>query len=92
MIHMIVELTAAPGKTDALVDAIRAIAAAPCDGTEVYVVSVDDRDPHRVLISEVYRDAAALAAHEQLPAFKALAPLMPTLLAALPKISRGVVR
>lgn len=91
-IHLIVELKAAPGKVDALVAGILAVAAEPCAGTEVYVVSVDDHDPHTVRVSEVYRDAAALAAHQRLPAYQALVGAMDTLLAGPPRISQGTVR
>lgn len=73
-VGMVVKLTAAPGKRDELVDALRYLvdAVAEEEGTLRYTLHVEDADPDAVWFYELYTDKDALAAHGKNPAFATL--------------------
>lgn len=91
-VHLVVEIDVLPGKAGVLLDALDEIAKEPCEGTEVYVSSVDTKNPDKIWISELYRDEASLKRHQELASYKALQASIGPLLAGAPRISVGHVR
>jgi quinol monooxygenase YgiN len=68
------KLLAHPGQRDALarilVDAARTVSALP--GCEIYVVSLDEKDPNAVYVTEVWKAEADHKASLQMPEVRAL--------------------
>ena len=91
MIALVVVLTAKPGKEAALEDTFRQLAKnvrANESGNELYQLAKNPEklDDYRVL--EIYKDAAALAAHGADAAFQALVPQLFDCLAGDPVIEK----
>ena len=68
------KLIAHPGRRDALaqilLDAAKTVSRLP--GCELYVVSTDDKDPHAVYVTEVWKAEADHKASLQMPEVRAL--------------------
>ncbi|HAP76838.1 MAG TPA: antibiotic biosynthesis monooxygenase [Acidimicrobiaceae bacterium] len=77
-----------PGKRDAAVEVLKgAIANTRSeDGTELYILLADPKDPDALFMYELYTDNDALVAHSSADWFKALGPQLGPLLAGAPSL------
>lgn len=89
-IGVVVRLVGRPGTRPILLDAINdymdRLEEEP--GTEAYVVSTDPENPDTVWLHEWFRGEAAVAAHQQAPAFLDLMHTLRDVLAQPPAILR----
>jgi quinol monooxygenase YgiN len=88
-VSVVAKLTAAPGKRDAVVDALRDVVTATEQepGTLVYALNVE-QDSDVIWFFELYADEAALATHAQSEAMKAAGPKLAGNLAGRPEITQ----
>ena len=86
-VSVVAKITAAPGKRDEVVDALKGVVAATEQepGTLVYALNVE-KDSDVIWFFELYTDEAALAAHGQSEAMKAAGPKLAGNLAGRPEI------
>lgn len=71
-VSLVITCLAQPGKVDALMRALEDLAEASRNdepGCLQFDVLVDHADSHKILLYEVYRDQAAVEAHQQTPHF-----------------------
>jgi quinol monooxygenase YgiN len=86
-VSVVAKLTAAPGKRDAVVDALKDVVAGTEQepGTLVYALNVE-KDGDVIWFFELYTDEAALAVHGKSEAMKAAGPKLAGNLAGAPEI------
>lgn len=87
-VHVVIQADAIPAQADALKTVLRGLADASRrePGCLAYAVLVDNANPARVIITEAWQDAAALAAHRQTPHVAAALSALQGKLAAAPDI------
>ena len=88
-VAVLARVPAQPGRRDELVEKLRqAITNAEGeDGTRLYILHTDDKDPDAVLFYELYTDHDAFLAHGSSDAFKALGASLRDVAGGRPEIT-----
>jgi quinol monooxygenase YgiN len=90
-VSVIAKLVAQPGKRDELADALASVIKATSNepGTQLYILSTDDKDAETLYMYEIYDSKDALDAHMAGEEFKALGKQLGPLIAAPPELHFG---
>jgi len=88
-VAVLARIPAQPGKRDELVAALQAAIdnANSEDGTLLYILHTDPKDPDAVLFYELYADQDAFTAHGTSDAFKALGASLRNLAGGRPELT-----
>ena len=89
MISLVAKMTIQEGKAEEAVEMFKALLkeVATEEGTLLYSLNQNKKDPNTIVILERYKDDAALAAHSSTPHFKAFSAKLGSVLAAKPEIT-----
>jgi len=88
MIAIVAKFPVKPEKVEEAVAAIKAlmVEVAKEEGTLMYTLCRDKKDPNMLVFIERYKDQEAVMAHSSSPAFKAFGAKVPELLGGRPEI------
>jgi quinol monooxygenase YgiN len=88
-VAVLARIPARPGQRDALVEALQAAIdnADTEDGTLIYILHTDPKDPDAVLFYELYADQAAFEAHGSSDRFKEIGASLRDLAGGRPELT-----
>jgi quinol monooxygenase YgiN len=89
MLGVIAKLPIQEGKVDEAIEAIKGLMVdvAKEEGTLLYTLNRDKKNPNQLIFMERYTDKEALDFHGSTPYFKAFGGKLPSLLAGTPEIT-----